>query len=140
MSGMVELGNYQMMNKRNNTKNYRVVTHEANYTPPDFGSLLPVDEFDTAEEAIKCLKQVIDKQLLASLNEGKTPKEIYDQFSLYGEIPIIQGEPTAYVQPYEYAKERIDELIIIKILERLNERLLKEEQEELRSIKKMDHD
>jgi len=88
------------MNKSNNTKTYRVVTHEANYTPPDFGSLLPVADFDTEEEAIQCLKQVIDKQLLASLNEGKTPKEAYDQFSLYGEIPIIQGEPRVYVQPY----------------------------------------
>jgi hypothetical protein len=108
-------------------KKYRVVTHEANYTPPDFGSLLSVDEFDTAEEAIQCLKQVIDKQLLASLNEGKAPKEIYDQFSLYGEIPVIQGEPRVYVQPYEYAKERIDELILIKIFESLNKRLEKEE-------------
>ena len=126
------------MTKSNTMKTYRVVTHEANYTPPDFGSLLPVGEFDTAEEAIKCLKQVIDKQLLASLNEGKTPKEIYDQFSLYGEIPIIRGEPRLYVQPYEYAKERIDELIIVKIFERLDKRLHKEEQENLRAIKKDD--
>ena len=117
-------------------KKYKVVTHEANYTPPDFGALLPVGEFDTAEEAIKCLKLVIDKQLLASLNEGKTPKEIYDQFSLYGEIPIIQGEPRVYVQPYEYAKERISELILIKVFERLDKRLHKEEQENLKSIKK----
>jgi hypothetical protein len=119
-------------------KTYRVVTHEANYTPPDFGSLLQVGEFDTAEEAIKCLKQVIDKQLLASLKEGKTPKEIYDQFSLYGEIPIIQGEPRVYVQPYEYAKERIDELIIVKIFERLEERLSKEEREVFKLEKKGD--
>ena len=120
----------------NNKKKYRVVTHEANFTPPDFGSLLPVGEFDTAEEAIKCLKQVIDKQLIASLNEGKTPKEMYDQFSLYGEIPIIQGEPRVYVQPYEYAKERIDELIIVKIFERLEKRLSKEEQDGLKSAKR----
>ncbi len=119
-------------------KKYKVVTHEANYTPPDFGSLLPVGEFDTAEEAIKWLKLVIDKQLLASLNEGKTPKEIYDQFSLYGEIPIIQGEPRVYVQPYEYAKERISDFIIVKIFERLDKRLHKEKQENLKSIKKDD--
>jgi hypothetical protein len=119
-------------------KKYKVVTHEANYTPPDFGSLLPVDEFDTADEAIKCLKQVIDKQLLASLNEGKTPKETYDLFSLYGEIPIIQGEPRVYVQPYKYAKERISELILVKVFERLDKRLHNEEQENLKSIKKDD--
>jgi hypothetical protein len=95
------------MNKLNATKKYRVVTHEANYTPPDFGALLSVGDFDTAEEAIECLKQVIDKQLLSFVNEGKTPKEAYDQFSLYGEIPIIQGEPRVYVQPYEYAKRRV---------------------------------
>ena len=64
MSGMVELGNYQMMNKCNNTKNYRVVTHEANYTPPDFGSLLPVDEFDTAEEAIAIIEVLPQRRLL----------------------------------------------------------------------------
>ena len=119
-------------------KKYKVVTHEANYTPPTFGSLLPVDEFDTADEAIKCLKQVIDKQLLASLNEGKTPKETYDLFSLYGEIPIIQGEPRVYVQPYKYAKERISELILVKVFERLDKRLHNEEQENLKSIKKDD--
>jgi hypothetical protein len=88
-------------------KKYRVLTHEANFTPPDLGSLLPVGEFDTAEEAIHCLKKTIDKQLIASLNDGKTTKEAYDQFSLYGEIPIIQGEPRVYVQPYDYAKERV---------------------------------
>jgi hypothetical protein len=88
-------------------KQYSVLTHEANFTPPDLGSLLPVDEFDTAEEAISCLKSSIDKQLMASLNDGKTPKEAYDQFSLYGEIPIIQGEPRVYVQPYEYARQRV---------------------------------
>ena len=88
-------------------KQYSVETHESNFTPPDLGSLLPVDEFDTAEEAIACLKRVIDKQLLASLNDGKTAKQAYDQFSLYGEIPIIQGEPRVYVQPYEYAKRRV---------------------------------
>ena len=106
-SEIVALGNDQTVSKSNIMKKYRVVTHEANYTPPDFGSLLPVGEFDTAEEAIKCLEQVIDKQLLASVNEGKTPKEAYDQFSLYGEIPIIQGEPRVYVQPYVYAKRRV---------------------------------
>jgi hypothetical protein len=87
-------------------KQYSVLTHEANFTPPDLGSLLPVDEFDTAEEAIACLKRVIDKQLLGFLREGKTAKEAYDQFSLYGEIPIIRGEPRIYIQPYEYAKQR----------------------------------
>ena len=87
-------------------KQYSVLTHEANFTPPDLGSLLPVNEFDTAEEAIACFKSTIDKQLMASLNDGKTPKEAYDQFSLYGEIPIIQGEPRVYVQPYEYARQR----------------------------------
>jgi len=90
----------------NMKKQYSVLTHEANFTPPDLGSLLPVDEFDTAEEAIACLKSTIDKQLIASLNEGKTPKEAYDQFSLYGEVPIIRGEPRVYIQPYEYAKQR----------------------------------
>ena len=90
----------------NMKKQYSVLTHESNFTPPDLGSLLPVDEFDTAEEAIACLKRVIDKQLLASLNEGKTYKEAYDQFSLYGEVPIIRGEPHVYIQPYEYAKQR----------------------------------
>ena len=73
-----------------NQKKYKVVTHEANYTPPDFGSLLPVGEFDTADEAIQCLKQTIDKQLITSLNEGKTPKQAYDEFSIYGEIKILE--------------------------------------------------
>ena len=113
-------------------KQYSVLTHEANFIPPDLGSLLPVNEFDTAEEAVACLKSTIDKQLMASLNDGKTPEEAYDQFSLYGEIPIIQGEPRVYVQPYEYAKERIDELIIIKVFERLENRLLKQERDELK--------
>jgi hypothetical protein len=88
-------------------KQYSVLTHDANFTPPDLGSLLPIGEFDVAEEAIACLKREIDKQLLKSLNEGKTAKEAYDQFSLYGEVPIIRGEPSIYIQPYEYAKQRV---------------------------------
>lgn len=119
-------------------KKYKVVTHEANYTPPDFGSLLPVNEFDTAEEAIKCLKQVIDKQLLASLNEGKTPKDTYDLFSLYGEIPIIQGEPRVYVHPFEYAKKRIQELAYLRIIKKIDDHMYLKEQENLKSIKKDD--
>ena len=90
----------------NMKKQYSVETHEANLTPPDLGSFPLVGEFDTANEAIECLKLVIDKQLLGFLREGKTAKEAYDQFSLYGEIPIIRGEPRIYIQPYEYAKQR----------------------------------
>ena len=90
----------------NMKKQYSVETHEANFTPPDLGSFLLVGEFDTANEAIECLKLVIDKQLLGFLREGKTAKEAYDQFSLYGEIPIIRGDPRIYIQPYEYAKQR----------------------------------
>jgi len=111
-----------------NQKKYKVVTHEANYTPPDFGSLLPVGEFDTADEAIQCLKQTIDKQLITSLNEGKTPKQAYDEFSIYGEIPIIRGEPRVYVQPYEYAKKRVSELSFLKVIKKIDDYFYQKDQ------------
>ncbi len=111
-----------------NQKKYKVVTHEANYTPPDFGSLLPVGEFDTADEAIQCLKQTIDKQLITSLNEGKTPKQAYDEFSIYGEIPIISGEPRVYVQPYEYAKKRVGELAYLKVIKKIDDYFYQKDQ------------
>lgn len=117
-------------------KQYSVLTHEANFTPPDLGSLLPVNEFDTVEEAIACLKSTIDKQLMATLNDGKTPKEAYDQFSLYGEVPIIDGEPRVYVQPYEYAKKRVKELAYLKVIEKLDDHMYLKEREELKSRKK----
>lgn len=120
----------------NNRKKYSVVTHEANFTPPDFGSLLPVDEFDTSEEAIACLKLTIDKQLIASLNDGKTPNAAYDQFSLYGEIPIIQGEPRVYIQPYEYAQKRVEELAYLKVIKKLDDYMYLKEQDELKSAKR----
>ncbi|CAB4904779.1 unannotated protein [freshwater metagenome] len=119
-------------------KQYSVLTHEANFTPPDFGSLLQVGEFDTAEEAIACLKRSIDKQLMESLNDGKTPKEAYDQFSLYGEVPIIDGEPRVYVQPYEYAQKRVKELVHLKVIKKLDDYMYLKEQEELKSRKKTD--
>jgi hypothetical protein len=119
-------------------KQYSVLTHEANFTPPDLGSLLPVNEFDTAEDAIACLKSTIDRQLMASLNDGKTPKEAYDQFSLYGEVPIIDGEPRIYVQPYEYAQKRVKELAYLKIIEKLDDHMHLKEREELKSRKKTD--
>jgi hypothetical protein len=119
-------------------KKYSVLTHEANFTPPNLGSLLPVDEFDTAEDAIACLKLAIDKQLMASLNDGKTPKEAYDQFSLYGEVPIIDGEPRVYVQPYEYAQKRVKELAYLKVIKKLDDYMYSEEQKELKSHKKTD--
>ena len=109
-------------------RRYRVVTHEANYTPPDFGSLLPVGEFDSADEAIQCLKHTIDKQLISSLNEGKTPKQAYDEFSIYGEIPIIQGEPRIYVQPYEYAQKRVGELAHLKVIKQIDSYFNQKEQ------------
>ncbi len=111
-----------------NQKKYKVFTHEANYTPPDFGSLLPVGEFDTADEAIQCLKQTIDKQLITSLNEGKTPKQAYDEFSIYGEIPIISGEPRVYVQPYEYAKKRVGELAYLKVIKKIDDYFYQKDQ------------
>ncbi len=111
-----------------NQKRYKVVTHEANYTPPDFGSLLSVGEFDTADEAIQCLKQTIDKQLITSLNEGKTPKQAYDEFSIYGEIPIISGEPRVYVQPYEYAKKRVGELAYLKVIKKIDDYFYQKDQ------------
>ncbi len=126
------------MSMGTNRKIYSVLTHEANFTPPNLGSLLPVDEFDTAEEAIACLKSTIDKQLMASLNDGKTPKEAYDQFSLYGEIPIIQGEPRVYVQPYEYAQKRVKELAYLKVIKKLDDYMYLKEQDELKSAKRDD--
>jgi hypothetical protein len=119
-------------------KQYSVLTHEANFTPPDLGSLLPVDEFDTAEEAIACLKSTIDKQLMTSLNDGKTPKEAYDLFSLYGEVPIIRGEPRVYVQPFEYAQKRVKELAYLEVIKKLDDHMHLKEQEELKSRKKID--
>lgn len=112
-----------------NKKRYKVVTHEANYTPPDFGSLLPVGEFDTADEAIQYLKQTIDKQLIASLNDGKTPKQAYGEFSTHGEIPIIQGEPRVYVQPYEYAKKRVGELAYLQEIKKIDNYFYQKDQD-----------
>ena len=87
-------------------KPYSVQTFDAYESPPYSGDPLNVGSFSSAGEALECAKKVVDDQLRLSIESGLSAEEAVLSFSTAGEIPMIFGEGSIYLQPFEYAKDR----------------------------------
>ncbi len=78
-------------------------------------------EFDTAEAAIACAKEVVDKcladlysQLSKQQPPGKTltADELYGYYNSFGDDPyVISEDKTVKFSGWSYAKERCEEMI-----------------------------
>lgn len=91
-------------------------TFDAFASPPYSGTPLIVGKFATAEQALACAKKVIDDQLMASLASGLSAEESLGSFEVSGEIPMILGEGALYLQPFDYAQDRVKQLALSKRL------------------------
>ena len=93
-------------------KPFSVQTFDAFESPPYSGTPLNVGEFATAELALACAKKVIDDQLRSSLEGGLSAEEALGSFESAGEIPMIWGEGEIYLQPFDYARDRVKQLAL----------------------------
>lgn len=91
-------------------KQYRVETYDA-YDAPSERSHLVVGEFDSPEEALLAAKKVVVDFLKLNRPSMKSAQELSDQFSYFGEVPMILGDPQVDFNPYDFA-----EVEAIKIL------------------------
>ena len=89
---------------------FSVQMFDAFDSPPYSGLPLNVGNFATAALALACAKKIIDDQLNASVQSGLNEVEAISSFEAAGEIPMILGESTLYLQPFEYAQRRISAL------------------------------
>lgn len=95
-----------------NIKLFSVQTFDAYDSPPYSGIPLTVGTFATAKLALACAKKVIDDQLRSSLESGLSAEEAVGSFAATGEIPMIFGEGEVYLQPFDYARDRVKQLVL----------------------------
>ena len=66
-------------------------------------------EYATLEEAVSKCQRIVDDFLEDAQKPGMSPKELYDQYCMFGEDPFIRG-PASDFSAWDYAKRRCDEL------------------------------
>ncbi len=85
------------------SKKFLVETYDAYDAPSDRHHLL-VGEFDSAEGALLAAQRVIIDFLRVNRPTMKSAQELADQFSTFGEVPMILGEPQVEFDPFDFAE------------------------------------
>ena len=81
-----------------------------NFDHPNERCCSKVGEFDTAEEAIACAKDVVDASLERARGAGKSAAQWYQEYFTAGDGVYLHGKPSPQFNPYDYARARIGEL------------------------------
>lgn len=79
---------------------------------PEAGPLF-VARFATADDAIRCLQDVVDGFLKEEYRPGMTADKLYDKYMTFGEDPWIkspEGMPPVVFSAWDYAKRRCAEI------------------------------
>ena len=87
-------------------RRFRVESYD-NYDSPGERCCTHEGDFETADQALACARQVVDKSLVAMRKPNQTPVDWYRTYSLFGDG--VYAHDTGF-NPYTYAKERIREL------------------------------
>lgn len=67
--------------------------------------------FETAEEAIKSAKEIVDKSLKFLYREGMTTEELYDYYQDFGDDPfIVSDDKNCYFSAWKYAESKCKEI------------------------------
>ena len=67
--------------------------------PPRF---LMVGKYETAEEAVEAAKSVIRKELAKFASSSSSLEDAIHSYRIYGEIPVIFGDPKVKFNPLEF--------------------------------------
>ena len=74
------------------------------------GKRLDRGEFDSAEAALACARQLVDRAL-HELGTVSSAQELMTQYTRRGsEVPMIYGEPRVAFHAYQYAREKANSL------------------------------
>lgn len=84
-----------------------IVESYDNYDSPGERCCTHEGAFETADQALACARQIVDKSLVAMRNPNQTPVDWYRTYSLFGDG--VYAYDTGF-NPYTYAKERIAEI------------------------------
>ena len=80
-----------------------------------YGDEDEIDEratFESLQDAIESAKTIVDKYLHSALKPGMTAKELYDDYTSFGDDPFIRSPDRKGVlfSAWTYAKARCEEL------------------------------
>jgi len=76
-------------------------------------------EFESAEAAIGCAKQLVDAALLEHFEGAASVHELMDRYVRAGsEVPMIYGEPRLDFHAYRYAREKATALFAERLAQR----------------------
>ena len=70
--------------------------------------------YDDCETAVRVCKQIIDDFLAKAYSKGKTEDQLWSEYTQWGEDPFIvvtEGEKDCSFSAWDYAKERIKEIV-----------------------------
>jgi hypothetical protein len=63
-------------------------------------------DYATLEEAVSKCKSIVDDFLEDEHKPGISPKELYDQYCMFGEDPFIRG-PNDGFSAWDYARQKL---------------------------------
>jgi hypothetical protein len=85
---------------------YRVESYDAfNHGDPDCHFMLE-GNVDSLPEAISVAERIVDGSLRRHASDAKSAEHLTELYSLFGDVPMILGEPPPGFNPYEYARAR----------------------------------
>jgi hypothetical protein len=89
---------------------YRVMVDD-NFHYMDESERYKLGDFDSCESAIAACKKIVDDFLRSSGPAGATAKELWEQYTTFGEDPfILTTDPDCRFSAWDYAQQRCGEL------------------------------
>jgi hypothetical protein len=89
---------------------YRITWLDNFHAPAETVSSDGPGAYATAAEAIASAQASIDRDLRDMYRSGMTSDELYRCFVMYGETPIILGDPRVEFSASDYARQRCGEI------------------------------
>ncbi len=92
---------------------YRVLTGDNFHAYDDDDGADDCGSYDTQEEAIEAAKLIVDKSIRwerRCCEKPTDPDELYDQYTSFGDDPVISPDTEPHFSAWEYAKTRCAEI------------------------------
>ena len=65
-------------------------------------NFLYVGTYSTADDAVEVAKNLIRKSIAGLVNEGSSLENAISSYRIYGEIPVVRGEPCVDFNPLKF--------------------------------------
>ena len=79
-------------------------------------NFIHVGNFQTAEDAVEAAKGLIRKGIAALVTEGRSVEAAIRSYRIFGEIPVIRGEPAPDFNALEFMNSlSVDEILLFAL-------------------------